>query len=373
MKEESRIQRLQALKEIAERLNEATDLQDMLDNVLKKLLQVMNLKTGWIFFVDKDGNHELAADAGLPPALQIEKKRPMCEGGCWCIDRYVDGRLQKATNIIECKRIEDAIDFNWGETNDITHHVTIPLRAGEEKLGLLNVASPGKKKFTEEELALLESIAFQIGTTIKRIKLVERDQQYVVVAERNRLARDLHDSVKQLLFSIMLTARGVQDRTEDEKTQHLLSYIGDLSQQALQEMRTLIWQLRPEGLEKGIVEALQHYGEVLEINVHANISSVLSLSHTIEETLWRIGQEALNNCKKHTQCTEVFIDFVINKEDRTITMSVTDTGNGFCAEDVKRSSLGLKSMRERAELAGGSLQVKSILGEGTVVFVTLPL
>ena len=71
----------------------------------------------------------------------------MCEGDCWCVERFVNGRLEKATNIIECKRIEDAIECNWGETEDVTHHATIPLRSGSEKFGLLNVASPQKHIF----------------------------------------------------------------------------------------------------------------------------------------------------------------------------------------------------------------------------------
>ena len=90
---------------------------------------------------------------------------------------------------------------------------------GSEKFGLLNVASPHKTHFSEEELALLEAIAFQIGTTIQRIQLVEKERKYVVVAERNRLARDLHDSVKQLLFSIMLTAKGTLNMTKDKNLQ----------------------------------------------------------------------------------------------------------------------------------------------------------
>ena len=112
-----------------------------------------------------------------------------------------------------------------------------------------------KTHFSEEELALLESIAFQIGTTIQRIQL-EKERKYVVVAERNRLARDLHDSVKQLLFSIMLTAKGTLNMTQDRDLQEMLNYIGELSQ-ALQEMTLLIWQLRPEGLEKGLAEAIK--------------------------------------------------------------------------------------------------------------------
>ncbi|MFX3630015.1 MAG: GAF domain-containing sensor histidine kinase [Ectobacillus sp.] len=371
--EQKRMRRLQALKEIAERLNEATHLEIMLKNALQQLLQVMNLETGWVFFIDKEGKHELAANISLPPGLARKEKKPMCEGACWCIDRFVDGRLQKATNIIECKRIEDAIAYNWGDTRGITHHATIPLRAGDEKFGLLNVASPGKTRFTEEELALLEAIAYQIGTTIKRIKLVERERQYIVAAERNRLARDLHDSVKQLLFSIMLTARGVQDMTNDEELQSMLAYIGDLSQQAMQEMRTLIWQLRPEGLERGIIEALKSYGEMLGLTVHPDLSCVLCLNHAIEETFWRIGQEALNNCKKHAGCTDVYIRFSIHKEENTVTIKVLDHGVGFDIMAAKSISSGLKNMRERAELAGGALQIESKEGEGTAIIVTLPL
>ncbi|MBO9129327.1 hypothetical protein J7Q84_06385 [Bacillus sp. 165] len=80
--EEKRMHELQALKEIAESLNEATELERMLEQVLHKLLQAMNLETGWIFFINENGRHELAAYAALPPALLIEQKRPMCEGRC---------------------------------------------------------------------------------------------------------------------------------------------------------------------------------------------------------------------------------------------------------------------------------------------------
>ncbi len=69
----------------------------------------------------------MLVDENLPPALTWQKKKPMCEGDCWCVERFVNGRLEKATNIIECKRIEDAIECNWGETEDVTHHATIPL------------------------------------------------------------------------------------------------------------------------------------------------------------------------------------------------------------------------------------------------------
>ncbi len=370
--EEKRVHELQALKDIAESLNEATELEGMLQHVLHKLLQAMNLETGWIFFIDRNGQHELAAEAALPPALLIENKKPMCEGRCWCVDKFVDGRLQKASNIMECKRLEDAIDQQWGDTKDITHHATIPLRAGEERFGLLNVASPRKMHFTKEELAFLEAIAFQIGTTIKRIKLVEQERQYILAAERNRLARDLHDSVKQLLFSITLTARGLQGRTTDEEMKGMLSYIGELSQEAMQEMKTLIWQLRPEGLENGLAHALQAYGSMLGIQIHVTIKGVLCLTQSQEETLWRIGQEAFNNCKKHAGCDEAFVTITVDKEKSSVTMTISDQGAGFSVKETQ-ASLGLKSMKERAELTGGTFCIQSVQGKGTTIAVTLPL
>ncbi|PEA53395.1 histidine kinase [Bacillus pseudomycoides] len=368
---ERQMHRLQALKEIAELLNEATDLQQMLEKVLHTLLQVMNLQTGWIFFIDEKGTHQMLVDTNLPSALTWEEKKPMCEGDCWCIDRFVAGRLQKATNIIECKRIEDAIEYEWGETESITHHATIPLQAGEKKFGLLNVASPHKTHFTEEELALLEAIAFQIGTTIQRIRLVEKERKYVVVAERNRLARDLHDSVKQLLFSIMLTARGTMDMTKNPELKEMLTYIGELSQEALQEMTLLIWQLRPEGLEKGLAEAIQNYGELLGIHVIMRIDGVISIDDEIEEMLWRVSQEALHNCKKHASCENVFVHLKI--ENNMLKFQIEDNGIGFMKEKVRDSALGLKNMKERIELLKGKFHIQTKLGEGTKIEIQLPV
>lgn len=369
--EEKEIHRLEALKEIAELLNEATNLQDMLEKVLHTLLQVMNLQTGWIFFIDESGKHRMLVDENLPPALTWQEKKPMCEGDCWCVERFVNGRLEKATNIIECKRIEDAIECNWGETEDVTHHATIPLRSGSEKFGLLNVAAPHKTHFSEEELALLEAIAFQIGTTIQRIQLVEKERKYVVVAERNRLARDLHDSVKQLLFSIMLTAKGTLNMTQDRGLQEMLSYIGELSQEALQEMTLLIWQLRPEGLEKGLAEAIQNYGKLLGVQVEVRIDGMVSIGDEIEEVLWRISQEALHNCKKHASCEKVHV--LLKIENNQLHFYIEDNGIGFIQEQVRGSALGLKSMKERIQLMKGSFQITAELKKGTKIEIQLPI
>jgi len=368
--ENRRIYELQTLKTIAETLNKANDLEEMLHAVLKELIHVTGLECGWIFLVDKKGAYSLVADYELPPALIRENKKPMCEGGCWCLDRYKDGRLARAVNIIECKRLEDAITKNWGETKGITHHATVPLRAGDERFGILNIASPNKTHFTNEELALLEAVALQIGTAIKRIKLVENEQRHLLMEERNRIARDLHDSVNQLLFSVALTARGAKEMTTDEAMKETLDYIQQLAREALQEMRSLIWQLRPQGLENGVASALMNYGKMLGLDVEMEIQGVIDLPNAIEECLWRVGQEALNNCKKHAGVSSVAIRITVRSDK--VTIEVADEGNGFAYEGEEVPSLGLKSMKERIEALKGTLVITSLIGEGTIVEANIP-
>lgn len=368
---EKHLSELKVLKEIAELLNRGTELQGTLSEVLKKLLSVTGLQTGWIFLIDGSGRFELAAKENLPPVLSEHRNTLMCSGDCWCINRYNNGRLDKATNIIECKRLEIAIEQRLGDTCGLTHHATVPLKAGDEKFGLLNVGSPFKTRFNHEELALLESVALQIGTALKRINLTQKEQEIALTAERNRLAKDLHDSVNQLLFSLSLTARGGMEMTKDTEVKETFGYIQDLAQEALNEMRALIWQLRPRGLEKGIVSALTSYGDMLGLTVNVNVNGVIHLPSTIEEGLWRIGQEALANCKKHSGQANVHL--LIKAGQNQISLEIKDNGCGFHYDETKDlPSLGLKSMKDRTESLGGTFQIKSETDKGTIIQVNIP-
>jgi two-component system, NarL family, sensor kinase len=369
--EENHLSELQILKEIAELLNQGTDINCVLSEVLKKLLHVTGLQTGWIFLIDHSGNYQLAAKENLPPALTYNHCERMCNGDCWCIDRYINGRLDKATNIIECLRLEDAITNNWGETFGLTHHATVPLKAGDEKFGLLNVGSPFKTRFNADELALLESIALQIGSALKRIYLTQKEQEIALTSERNRLARDLHDSVNQLLFSLSLTARGGKEMARENEVKETFDYIQDLAQEALNEMRALIWQLRPRGLEKGIVSALCSYGQMLGLKVEAKVNGVINLPSNLEEAIWRIGQEALANCKKHSGQSVIYLAFHSNKNQ--IEIELTDHGFGFHYDEKgELPSLGLKSMRDRTEALSGTFYLNSAPNKGTSIRISIP-
>lgn len=359
------------LKEIAELLNEETEMTTMLQGALHKFLAGTQFETGWIFFIDTKGKHQLLAHENLPNALEQSNCGLLKKSGCWCVSKYRNGELDRATNMIECQRIESAITDKLGDYGGITHHATVPLQSGHERFGLLNVASPNTIGFKENELALLESVAFQMGSAIKRILLTKQEQEMALVQERNRLARDLHDSVNQLLFSVTLTARGGSEMSEQSDVKETFREIQHLTQEALTEMRALIWQLRPKGLESGLVEGIKGYAEMLGLILLTNVSGVLNLPSRMEETLFRIVQEGLNNVRKHSGVPDAELFVTVTTTD--VLLVLKDEGCGFHLEsNVRLPSIGMQSMRDRARAVGGSVDWSSDIDKGTEILIRLP-
>lgn len=359
------------LKEIAELLNEGSEMKETLSAVLERLLQVTQLQTGWLFLIKK---HEptLIAHHQLPEALTTNQFAPMCSKECWCVNRYNNGELNRASNIINCKRIEEAKKNGYADIEGLTHHATVPLRFGEEMFGILNVGAPNKIHFSEKELSLLESVAFQIGSTLKRMALTAREREMALIEERNRLAQELHDSVNQLLFSVSLTARGGREITKSKTVQETFTYIQELSQQALHEMRDLIWQLKPKSLENGLLTSLKEYSEMLGLQLHCHVNTLTNISPQTEETLWRIAQEAMMNCKKHSGQDNIDIAIDFNQGKQIIQMSITDHGVGFnYSPSVFLPSHGLRNMRQRAERRNGTMDVSTSEGKGTKITIRL--
>ncbi|KXA38713.1 histidine kinase [Staphylococcus lugdunensis] len=364
--------RLALLKEIAEFLNEETEMYSMMNGALHYLLQGSQFTTGWIFFIDDSGHHELVADSDLPGALQREQCQFMHEGSCWCVRAYHNHKLTKASNIINCSRINLAAQAYSDETEDITHHATVPLKSGDEQFGLLNVAAPHKHTYSDDDLELLESVAFQIGSAIKRILLTNKEKERARVNERNRLARDLHDSVNQMLFSLKITAHAAQGMTTDQSAQKAFQTIEDISQSAVNEMRSLIWQLKPVGLEQGLVHALYHYSELLQINLNVSVDGLIKLPNTIEENIYRIAQEAMNNVKKHANTEDV--DVTIKQHNDMLYMSIVDQGKGFDITQVTdNQSLGLKNLKQRVGSMKGKIEIHAEVGQGTAIYIEIPL
>jgi len=210
-------------------------------------------------------------------------------------------------------------------------------------------------------------------------KLVEYSQQVENLAaaeERNRLARELHDSVSQTIFSMTLTAQAAKMLVSEDqpKVKNLLEKIQDLSQNALVEMRTLIQELRPHSIvEEGFVEALQKHILARKgqdgLDVDLQIHSQASLQQSTAETLFRVVQEALNNISKHAKTKSAVIK--IEENDQKLKLTILDHGTGFEQSRVQDTSghVGLQSMQERVKSLGGILTIESHPGRGTRICV----
>lgn len=364
--------RLALLKEIAEFLNEETETYTMIQGALKYLIEGTAFTTGWIFFIDDAGQHELVAHYDLPGALSKQNCKYMCEGTCWCVQAYQNKKLTKASNIINCSRINLANRAFHEETEGITHHATVPLRSGDELFGLLNVATPYKTSYSEEDLELLESVAFQIGSAIKRIVLTDQEKEAARISERNRLARDLHDSVNQLLFSVKLTAHAAQGISNEEVSRKAFNIIEETSQQAVNEMRALIWQLKPVGLEHGLVKAIQNYSDVLQLDLSVSVEGLISLPSIIEENIYRIIQEGMNNTKKHAQDTVITLKLAQNQD--YFYVEIKDFGIGFNMQQSNyNNSHGINNMKQRAKVINASIEINSEEHKGTQIYIKVPL
>jgi signal transduction histidine kinase len=241
------------------------------------------------------------------------------------------------------------------------------------------VRERGQPQFNLEEVALLTSIADHIGVVVESARLRRQAEQTAVIEERARLARDLHDSVTQLLYSVNLFAsvgREAYRQNDMVQVNRCLAELSEIAQQALKEMRLMVYELRPSALEHdGLVGALQQRLDAVEgragVTAQLIATDILELPAPVEAVLYHVAQEALNNALKHARATVIKVH--LQMQDGRIELQVTDNGSGFDLEAVNgRGGLGLVSMRERTEQLGGSLSVLSRPGQGTTVQVTLP-
>lgn len=212
-----------------------------------------------------------------------------------------------------------------------------------------------------------------------RLERELRDQAGALAAseERAHLARELHDSVTQALFSMGLITRSVEVLIDRDPTaaREKLGDLRELQRDALAEMRSLIFELRPGSLEReGLANALRTHVAAVEgrlgLPIVLDVAELARLPLATEDALYRIAQEALHNIVKHASATSVRIDLA--RDGGQVVLRVADDGVGFDQLDVAEGHLGLAGMRSRAERVGGVLAVRSAPGKGTEVLVTVP-
>ncbi len=365
---------LSILNTIAKALNEEVDPARALNVALRHVAELFDLKTSWIFLLNEAGEMYVAAAQDLPPALADHPRR--LTGECDCLWLYEKGRMRSPQNIT-CTRLEN---LSVG-TAGLRQHASIPLNAHGKPLGVLNVASSAWDDLCSQDLQLLYLVGDLLAIAIERARLFARSAELGAIEERNRLAREIHDTLAQGFTAIGLQLETAEALLEagaaaDKVRQHIGQAL-QLARLNLDEARRSVMDLRAAPLEgKSLPEALaallDEWKSRRKVTAEFEvIGSPRPLPVRIEIGLYRILQEALTNIGRHAYARQVCVQLVMMPDQ--VRLFVSDDGRGFQPDAAPTHHYGLIGMNERARLLSGSLEVCSTPGEGTEIEVLIPL
>ena len=374
---------LTTLTALAQALSRPADLAESLEAALATVADALGLETGWIWLVDDNTDEpRLAAARALPPALQ---GRPEAmQGDCYCLSTFRAGDLRGAANVnvVWCSRLAQVVNASQhGEgTGDLRCHASVPLAVGEQRLGMINVASRDWRVLSENELNLLTTAGALVSLAVERSRLEAAGARALAAEERNRLAREIHDTLAQSLAALTMQLEVVDARAADQGDRRLSGAATrslELARSALEEARRSVLELRAEPLEgRTLTQALEQLGKdvpgagSLEIQVSADGLTGDELPAAVALGLYRIAQQAIANVARHAGARHATIRLA--RELGRVRLRVEDDGTGFDPAAVPSGRFGLVGMSERARLLGGALMLESSPGGGTVVEVTIP-
>ncbi|MCW1967333.1 MAG: GAF domain-containing sensor histidine kinase [Anaerolineae bacterium] len=382
---EQRNKELSALLVISRSVNSTLQLRPLLNLILDKLKSAVGYTGAGIFMV-QDGKPKLFEFRGQLDGERINYSPHPLEQ-CGVIDEVmitlepvIVDDMQSDT---EQARSFQAVLAEHGLTKQfdyIRSFIGLPLMVRERLTGVLCLVHQQPGFFTYQNLGLAVAIASQAAVGIENAQTYLRAQSYAALEERQRLARELHDSVSQALYGIALgarTARELLDR-DPKRLVDPLNYVLQLAEAGLTEMRSLIFELRPESLEReGLIALLRKQAEAMRVRhrmvVEFDVERCDENRLTVEQkmALHRIAQEALHNIIKHAKANKVII--AVETQKQSIVLTITDNGVGFDPKGNFPGHLGLQSMNERAEELFGTTTLESTPGVGTTVKVTVPL
>lgn len=395
---QGQLQELARRKEVAEGLrgilavlNSNQSLDAILDYTTSCARNLLHADAVAIYRLHPEGQLlSIQSSSGLDEEMLLHSSIPL---GQSATGRAVqEGIPVTITNVNEAARSRKlAVSPEVGTLLDILSRyygavLSVPLTIKKEKVGALTLYYAQPREFDQEQIDLAVSFCDQAALAIENARLREKTQEEAIAAERNRIARELHDSVTQTIFSASLIAEvlpGVWDRDMQEG-KNALEELRQLTRGALAEMRTLLLELRPAGLAEARLEDLlnqlaEGVAGRIRIPVAVQIKGKPDLPPEVKLTFYRIAQEALNNLAKHAAATSVEMKLISVSEEtkrgegkagtpsRSVTMIIRDDGCGFNPEAVSSEHMGLNIMRERAANAGLSLSIRSKRKKGTEI------
>ncbi len=368
---------LTALTALARTLSRPANLADALSGALATVADVLGLETGWIWLVDEDSpDPQLAAARALPAELRDHPAA--MRGDCYCLQTFRKGDLRGAANVnvVWCSRLEQLLEDDEAAT-DLHCHASVPLFVGDRQLGMINVASRDWRVLSQPELNLLTTAGALVSLVIERARLEAIHARAQAVEERNRMAREIHDTLAQGLAALTLqleVADTLAETTEDARLPQAINRALGLARTTLEDARRSVLELRAAPL------AGHSLGQALAALVAGHPSTVFHLHdwddaapvpRAIELGLYRIAQQSLNNAARHARARRTHV--VLSDTGTGIRLRIEDDGIGFDTASVRTDRFGLLGMSERARLLGGQLAVQSEHGGGTVIQVDVPL
>lgn len=343
------------------------DLSEMLDSVPRRILELGSCEAMCIHLLDEEGTTlSLAAHGDLPPGTRQDLQ-------AIALDSAFLRRLEQLGNPV-------VVTSQTGRTplprqlrlEGFPSYMGVPLPSG-----WVSYYRASREGFSLDESSLLIALAEQVGVSVENYRLRRRIETAATSDERRRLARDLHDSLTQSLYSLNLFARSGRDAMQDGDPDRLTTSLVRLettSRQALREMRLLLYELQPEVLEQeGLIRTLERRFDAVERR--AGVTATVryhqdgpSLPQALERELYYLATEALNNALKHARATEVTV--VVWMSPFQVKLEISDDGRGFDPQQPS-AGYGLDSMRERMERLGGDLEILSTPGAGTRIVATI--
>ena len=378
---EERTRELSTVLEVSKKVTSTLELEPLLEVILDQIKTVIPY-SGVAIFTLQDGQLEAVAYQipGLP-GLVHPIHLTLSNAGIYqeviqarnvIIYDDINGNSPLARALNETDEMPIKINFSHARS-----WIGIPLVVKDRVIGLLSLTHSQPGYYNQQHARLALTIANQVAVAIENARLYEQAYDLAALEERQRIARELHDSVTQLLYGIRLystaASHSIRENNLTQVEQHLAE-IKENALQALQEMRLLIFELHPPMLkEAGLVAALQTSLDSVEARTGLQTDlkvdgGITRLPTSIEVELFRIAMEALNNLVKYARAKRVTVN--LRSTDGRVYMDICDNGVGFDLSAAKFSNgLGLRNMEERARRMGANLEITSAPGIGTQVKV----
>ncbi len=359
----------EAMRDIATLLTSTLDLKDVLNRILNNLGRVVLHDSALITMLEDD-HIWVARRRAVRDTQEIVAERQLQTDYRHYLIKIMDTRQPVVVgNLQEDERVrETAIQAN------VRAYVGVPVMLQEEIIGFVNAFSEEPNTFDVHAAERLLAFAELAAIAIQNARLFERSQELAAIEVRQRLARELHDSVTQTLYTAQNMAESALRRWQKDpaRAHDLMESVFQLTRTALAEMRILLLELRPAALSQVNLKTLfdQYLQPIVDrgqFELKMAIDEVPPLPPDVQIALYRITQEALNNINKHALAKQV--DVTIRNHETHLELQIQDDGGGFDVAEVEATSLGLNIMRERAEEIGATLNIHSQIGTGTRITV----